>query len=119
MKKRLLILCITLGLFACKSEKDKYVENYDSFVHKFMEQCDSYTKIDWDAVTQKNEDFHKQYSQFMQDMSIEERTHIDSLNNEVNAKILKHSIEDAATELESTIKEATGAIEQLLDDYTK
>ena len=117
MKPKFLILIVlALGTISCKSEKDKYLDSYETFVDQIVEQCDTFTATDWEAYEKKYTELRDKYSLYVTDMTLEERQRIDSLNSKVNAKLIEYKAKDVMQSVGGTVKEIIGTMEELLND---
>ena len=113
MKKILIFIFSCVFFVACTSEKDRYVNSYENFVNKVIEQCDSYSSTDWDACIQKYEEFRKEYSKYMADMSQADREKINNLNSKLNAKIIEKGVGNTIEGIENTVNEVLGTLDEL------
>ena len=114
--KFVIILMLILGVVSCKSEKDKYLDSYETFVNQIVKQCDTFTATDWEAYEKKYAELRDKYSMYVTDMTLEERQRIDSLNSKVNAKLIEYKAKDVIEGVGGTVKEILGTMEELLND---
>lgn len=114
--KFLILLMLILGIVSCKSEKDKYLDSYETFVNQIVKQCDTFTATDWEAYEKKYAELRDKYATYVTDMTLEERQRIDSLNSKVNAKLIEYKAKDIMQGVGGTVKEIIGTMEELLND---
>lgn len=107
-------LCALFVMTSCMSEKDRYLKEYKTFATNLIEQSETYTETDWEAVQKRYAELRDNYSKYMSDMTQEERQTINELNGKINAAIIKQGFSGAASQIESLFNEATTTIEELL-----
>lgn len=116
MKTKFLIPLMLICIVSCKSEKDKYLDSYETFVNQIVKQCDTFTATDWEAYEKKYAELRDKYATYVTDMTLEERQRIDSLNSKVNAKLIEYKAKDVMQSVGGTVKEFIGTMEELLND---
>lgn len=114
LKTILITLCALFVMTSCMSEKDRFLKEYQTFATNLLEQGNSYTETDWEAVQKRYAELRDEYSKYMSDMTQEERQNINELNGKINAAIIKQGFSGAASQIESLFNEATTTLEELL-----
>lgn len=104
MKKIFGLLFACLLMTACQT-KETYVKDFNSFVEKVQKEAADYTAEDWEKADKKFEMLSTEnYTQFEQELSVEEKAEIMKLQATYAATKVKAGIKDAAKKVDGFIK---------------
>lgn len=113
MKNVFIAMMMLFALVSCVSEKDKYVDRYDRFAKHVLTNGETFTSLDWEAAVTEYETLRNEYHYYSCEMTNEERQRIEELNEQINARIIEHSADNAIETFKSVLNEIVGTIDEL------
>lgn len=110
-----LLLClVVLAMPSCKTEEQKYMDEYTHFAEMFLAQCNTYSATDWDAAATRYEQLREQYALYVTDLTPEQRQTVEQYNSKINAEFVRHEVGTTTEQVKSLLKETIGTLNELM-----
>lgn len=109
-----LLLLLALAIPSCKTEEQKFMDEYTHFADTFLAQCNTYSATDWEAAATRYEQLREQYALYVTEFTPEQRQLVEQYNSKINAEFVRHEVDSTTEQVKSLLKETLGTLNELM-----